>query len=377
MQLTQSNYLQHREHIDWSRMPAALTDKPKTVTDNAAAKGWTDMGEQTQKATEQFFKLCNMLIVKDPSLLKSEAATSTPETHAPAPKPAPKKAKPRQSATGKEKTAKPLGSKLIIDLPAGIPQPSQVPLIATHTAFIKRYVTMHGKVKTRDQIVALLHGLQKAITEQRVRSSGPAMREIQKMQGELITLAEKMTDPVKIEINEPYLSHYKQVAQGEEVRTSVKLLKQFIQVNGKSPDKAKVEKLGKKLAATYDSIPKEDIYRNELAAGAKAVADYVSGAKKTVGIPEAALHGLGGIAAGHSVSGLGIVPGSGDGAIIRLLREEGAKNLSDATLKKAFRKTLVPSLCLEIARSLIHRGELTMDVLNNAPSKKSPAGWQA
>ncbi|MBS1616817.1 MAG: AAA family ATPase, partial [Bacteroidetes bacterium] len=251
-----------------------------------------------------------------------------------------------------------------------LPEPKQVISIPTSTAFIKRYAALHGKVKTRDQIVSLIHGLQKAITEQRIKTGNPALREIEKMQAELITLATTMGESAKIEIDAPSLAHYKQIAQGEEVRTSVRLLKSFISMNGKAYDKVKAVALHKKMEKALDTIPKEDAYLSQLSVAAKALAAYGEGKDKTIAIPSAALHGLGSIATGHGTAGLGIVPSSGEGAIIRLLREEGVKNLSQATLKKAFRKTVVPSLCLEIARNLIRRGELTMEVLNNPALKK-------
>jgi hypothetical protein len=365
MQLSQSNYLQNRDRIDWSRVPAVLTDKPKAVVDGAAAKGWAGMGEQTQKATEQFFKLCNLLIAKDSALVKSEVdAEPAPKAKQPVVVPA----KAKRPPSNKPRPAESGGSKLIIDLPRSIPSPTEVPVIATHTAFIKRYLAMHGKVKTRDQVVSLVHGLQKAITEQRIRKDNPALREIQKMQSELVSLITKMDDRAKIEIGEPYLTHYRQIAEGEEVRTSVKLLKQFIQLNGKSPDKAKAEKLGKKLAAAYDSIPKEDIYRDELSAGAKAIAAFVNGTTKTVEIPEATLHGLSGVAGIGSLSDLGNTGSTNP--IVALLQNAEVKNLSDISMRRAFARTPAPGLCLELAKLMVRRGQLSMDTLYAQPSKK-------
>jgi hypothetical protein len=366
MQLSQSNYLQYRDKIDWPRMPAALTDKPKAVVDSAAAKGWADMGEQTQKATEQFFKLCNLLIAKDSTLVQGQAEIRPSPKPEPAQTPAPAR-KPKQPPRKKPEPAKSVESKSIIELTKDIPKPVEVPVIATHTSFIKRYLAMHGKIKTRDQIVSLVHGLQKAITEQRIRKDNPALREIQKMQSELITLITKIDDRAKIEITEPYLSHYRQIAEGEEVRTSVKLLKQFIQVNGKAPDKAKAEKLGKKLASAFDTIPKEDIYRTELSAGAKAIAAYVSGSTKTIGIPEAALHGLSALAGIGTLSGLGRIQSSNP--VIGLLQEARVKDLTESSMKRAFAKTAAPGLCLELAKLMIRRGMLNMAIVQGQPAK--------
>lgn len=177
-----------------------------------------------------------------------------------------------------------------------------------------------------------------------------------------------MGDSAKIEIDAASLAHYKQIAQGEEVRTSVKLLKQFIQINGKSPDKAKAEKLGKKMAAAFDTIPKEDIYRNELAAAAKAVANYVNGSSKIVGIPAASLHGLSGLAGIGSAAGLGRI--TGDNVIISLLRDAGIKDLTESSMKRAFRNAAAPSLCLELARLMMRRGELSMNVINRLTAKR-------
>ena len=373
MHLSQSNYLQNRDKIDWSRMPAALTDKPKAVVDAAAAKGWADMGEQTQKATEQFFKLSNLLIGKDGTLVHAgynTAPAPVPEHISTPPAPSSPKKQNRERAK-KEKPAKSEQVAILTKLPAGIPRAKEVPVIATHTSFIKRYLAMHDKIKTRDQVVSLLHGLQKALTEQRIKTGNPALREIQKMQSELIELIGKMDDRAKIEITEPYLSHYKEVVEGEEVRTSVRLLKQFIQLNGKAPDKGKAEKLGKRLAAAYDTIPKEDIYRNELSAGAKAIASYVGGSTKTIGIPQATLHGLSGLAGIGTLSGLGSM-GNGN-PIVELLREARVKDLSDDSLKRAFAKTPAPGLSVELAKLLIRLGSLNMAVVRGQPYKTATA----
>lgn len=252
-----------------------------------------------------------------------------------------------------------------------LPQPKQVTHIATATSFIKRYAALHNKTKTRDQILSLVHGLQKAVTEQRIRKDNRAIREIDKMQSELIALAGSMGDTAKIEIDEASLAHYNQIAKGEEVRASVRLLKSFIGMNGKAYDKTKAAALLKRMEKALDTIPKEDVYLSQLKTAGQALASYCEGKSKTIGIPSAALHGLGSIASGFGVGGLGAT--SGEGAIIRLLRTEKVKNLSDTSLKRAFRKTAAPGLCLEIARSLIRRGELTMAALNNHHHKMQGA----
>jgi len=237
-----------------------------------------------------------------------------------------------------------------------LPEPTQVVHIPTATVFIKRYVALHGKVKTRDQIISLLHGLQKAITEQRIRAAHPATREIEKMQSGLIDLAHNMGESVKIEIDEPQLSHYRQVAQGEAVRTSVKLLKQFIQLNGKRPDKVKAQKLGAKLLKAFDETPKEDAYRAELTAAAKAIGRYVKGDSATVDIPVATLHGLGSIAIGSVAGGLGDVGNQQN--VLALANQTVGIKRDAASLKRAFRNTANPSLCYDLASAMLRRNSV-------------------
>lgn len=336
-------------------MPEALTDKPKTVVDTAAASGWLGMGEQTQKACDQFFKLCNMLIQKDGSLVKP--VDTAPQSGTKRNSATTKGQRPASQKKAKAPAAKP--DKLQMKIPDNLPKPKEVPVIASQTGFIKRYLAMHGKIKTRDQILSLLHGLQKAITEQRITQTSPAVREIQKMQTELVELVRKMDDRAKIEIAEHYLAHYRQIVQGEEVRTSVRLLKQFIRMSGTSADKEKAEKLGKKMAAAVDTIPKEDIYRSELSAGAKAIAAYVSGNAKTVNIPEASVHGLSGLAGIGRASGLGRAGGN---VVVGLLQESGVGKLTDASMRRAFAKAPAPEMCLELARLMIRKGELNSDL---------------
>jgi len=331
--------------IDWNAVPVSLKKIHETLIPDAAKSDWSayNTDGDVKRVVDKYFGYIAKFVLAS----NDETATT---------KKAAVRSKPSKPAT----VPKVKHPKLTKNIPS-LPEPKQVVYIPTATAFIKRYAALHGKVKTKDQILSLTHGLQKAITEQRIKSGDSAIREIEKMQSELITLATTMGDKAKIEIDAPSLTHYKQIAKGEEIRTSVKLLKQFIQINGKTPDKAKVETLGKKMAAAYDSIPKEDSYLHELNEGAKAIADYVHGNTKVVSIPKVSLHGLSGIAGASTVSGLGRV--TGGNAVISLLRDADVKDVKEPSMKRAFRAAKAPGLCLEIARLMIRRGELTTAIL--------------
>jgi hypothetical protein len=133
----------------------------------------------------------------------------------------------------------------------------------------------------------------------------------------------------------------------------VKLLKQFIQLNGKAPDKTKAQKLGAKMLNAFEEIPKEDAYRSELAAATVAIGRYVKGESKLIDIPVAALHGLGSIAIGGGIRGLGAA-GQGGNALA-LLEQAGAQKRNAAEVKRAFKGTANPSLCADLASVLMRR----------------------
>lgn len=247
-----------------------------------------------------------------------------------------------------------------------LPEPRLVTHIRTASSFIKRYVALHGKIKTRDHILSLIHGLQKAIVEQRINKDDPAIAEIEKMQGELIGLANSMGESAKIQIDDAALSHYRQIAQGEEVRTTVKLIKSFISINGKAIAKEKSAALLAKMEKALQTVPSEDPYLPELKTAIKALTNYAHSDR--VPIPPTALHGLGAVAL-RGTGELGSHSGRSEPAVIRLLHNAAVTNLSDASLRKAFKTTIAPDYFFQLAKAHIRAGQLSMDVLNRAPLK--------
>jgi hypothetical protein len=68
-------------------------------------------------------------------------------------------------------------------------------MLDTDVQFIRRYTLMDGKVKTQAQVLTLIHSLQKAILERRIRKTSPYAAEIKTMQEQLIKLYEKWVKP--------------------------------------------------------------------------------------------------------------------------------------------------------------------------------------
>jgi hypothetical protein len=383
MKLTQQNYKQQRGNIDWARFPKQLLGEPKTLVDDCADNGWKDVLPEEQEIIDRFFTFANKLISKDTTLVKGTstykgddidpskidfkpgdkesaerwAASPARKAIEKAASKAARSSKPvskapvKKAAAPKEAASKPKPA------PVELPPAKQVDHIPTGTVFIKRYVSLHSKVKSREQVLALAHGLNKAITEQRITRLHPAIKEIERMQEELVKMCNTMGAQAKIEIAEPSLSHYRDIARGEEVRASVRLLKQFIQVSGKAPDKKKAELLGRKLAVAYETIPHTDNYRADLAKAARCMADYVDGKHKTILTPEAQLHGIGSIAMG-GMNGLGSLT-TGENALLHVLAQSGIKNLTLPSLNRAFKGCAAPGLCVDLAKIIIRREKIT------------------
>jgi hypothetical protein len=358
MNITTANYFTSVQSLDWNAVPASLKKMHDTLIPEVSENDWKEYSSDAdiKRTVDKYFGyITKYMPASSRAPVKPAKPVSLP--------------KPKKPSAAKVPTPK---IKPVVLTPVELPEPKQVVHITTATAFIKRYAALHGKVKTREQILSLTHGFQKAITEQRIRKDSPVLKEVERMQRELLTLLSSMTGNVKIEIDAAFLAHCRQIAQGEEVRTSVKLIKSFITMSGKAYDKVKASTLLKKMETAVGKIPAEDPYRSQLIAAMETLGRYCKGTHTTVGIPPAFLYGLGTVATVGYADGLGYVgSGDGSGAVIRLLRAEGVKDLSERTLKKAVRGTAAPGLCLELARMLIQRGDLSMAVLNTPPVKTS------
>lgn len=361
MNITTANYFASVQSLDWNGVPASLKKMHETLIPDVSKSDWQAYNSDAdiKRTVDKYF-----------GYIAKHVSAAVPAPPSPAPSvSAPKSRKPPAVPKSRAPKLAPAASPSV---PNELPEPKQVTHITTATAFIRRYAALHGKVKTRDQILSLTHGFQKAVTEQRIKKDSPVFKEVERMQRELLTLLSAMTGNLKIEIDAAFLAHCKQIAEGEEVRTSVKLIKSFITMSGKAYDKTKAGALLKKMEAAVGKIPAEDPYRSQLIAAMETISGYCKGKDKAVGIPPAFLHGLGTVATCGYVGGLGnINPGDGSGGVIRLLRAEGVKDLSERTLKKAFRDTAAPGLCLDLARMLIQRGDLAMAILNAPPVKTS------
>lgn len=285
--LNTNNYFQKSQSIDWESLPEALSKGNKLV-EGASQNNWAayNSNENIKRVVDAYFQKLSDYLDKSPSaptqksmpakMVKTEPKTASPARPAPAPKKVPEK----KAAAEKEEY-----------------DSEDVEHIDTDVQFIKRYATMHGKVKSQAQILTLIHSLQKAILERRIKKVSPYAKEIELMQNQLIGCYEKMGDMAEIKIDSKNLKRYLQIAHSQEGMLSVALLKAYVALNGKRDIKDKAERLINRIkkAVEQGKITKSDKYANKLNEAFGTLKNYIDGNPAMLTINKTQLNGLMGI----------------------------------------------------------------------------------
>ena len=285
--LNTNNYFSKAASIDWDNLPEALAKGHKLV-EGASQNNWAayNSNDNIKRVVDAFFQKLSDYLDNNPSapVQKSMPVKVAKMEPKPAstvkPAPAPKKM-PENNATMKKQEYKSVG----------------VEHIDTDVQFIKRYATMHGKVKSQAQILTLLHSLQKAIVERRIGKVSPYAEDVETMQQQLISCYEKMGDMAEIKIDSKNLKRYLEIAHSQEGLLSIALLKAYISLNGKRDVKDKVERLFRRIKKSVDQgkITKSDKYADKLNEAYQTLKSYIDGDSTMLNINKAQLNGLMGI----------------------------------------------------------------------------------
>ena len=285
--LNTNNYFSKAASIDWDNLPEALAKGHKLV-EGASQNNWAayNSNENIKRVVDAFFQKLSDYLDNNPTApvqksMPAKVAKMEPKPVPPA-KPAPtqKKATEKKSAVAKEEY-----------------ESEDVEHIDIEVQFIKRYAAMHGKVKSQAQVLTLLHGLQKAIVERKIRKDSPYAKEIEMMQNQLITCYEKMGDMAEIKIEGKNLKRYLEIAHSQEGMLSVVLLKAYIALNGKRDVKDKADRLFKRIKKSVDQgkITKSDKYADKLNEAYQTLKSYIDGDSVMLNINKAQLNGLMGL----------------------------------------------------------------------------------
>jgi hypothetical protein len=152
-------------------------------------------------------------------------------------------------------------------------------------------------VKSQAQILNLIHSLQKAILERRIRKDSAYAKEIELMQSQLIKCYEQMDQMIEVKIDSKNLKRYLEIANSQEGMLSITLLKTYVSLNGKKDVRDRAERLLNRMrkAVTSGKISKSDKYADRLNEAFVTIKTYLDSKAAYLNINKAQLNGLMGI----------------------------------------------------------------------------------
>ncbi len=173
--------------------------------------------------------------------------------------------------------------------------PEMVERMPDELRFIRRFVGLNGKTKTKDEILRFINSLQKAIIEKRIRKTSPYADKVRFIQDKLITVYNTMKAKIKFELKPETYDSLKELTKEEKVMASVNFIKNYISLNGKTGMKKKADALLKRITRMMDrkKIPANDPYMDELIQITKNLESFIDDpSKKTLSIEKNELNGL-------------------------------------------------------------------------------------
>lgn len=169
--------------------------------------------------------------------------------------------------------------------------------------FIRRYVNMHLKEKSQNQIRLFLNAIQKAIVEKRIRKTSKFAKQIMEIQTNLIELFNQMSlnEIVLVKLKDHRLSAYLKILGKQIEMLSVQLIKSYVGLQGRLITNQQAVRLHDRIARAHNTgkITKSDKYWKEVEKIADTLRSFVKKNKKE-GVLNASskeLNGLNGILA--------------------------------------------------------------------------------
>ena len=284
--ITVENYKSETKNIDFSKLPEAL-QKAHNNFDTMAQ--FYDTNDKIKGVLDAYLDKLNQALMceGEPKKESKKPTKSKPKTeHKKASKP---KAKSEKSESKKKTSSKAKKRKK--------PEAKQIEKVHEEIRFIKRYILLHGKVKSKKQILLFINALQKAITEKRISKKSKYADEIMHIQEQLVKLFNRMDNETKIELDDKIFDKYYKLAYSEKVMSEIALIKQYIGLHGKKDVKERAERLMVKITNAFakDKIDEHSKYLKKIKAIKRSLENYIMDKSKKVEIHSAELNGLMGI----------------------------------------------------------------------------------
>ena len=315
--ITIQNYYTKTEELKQTDLPLTLwkghqfIDK---VTQNGSSWDAYHSSESIKKTVDLFLAKLNEFFSKEGG---SEEKTN--KTSSQAKKTVPKtarttKSKVKQNRSVSQKSKKKTARELAYE------KAEKVETVSLELKLIKRFVMMHDKVKSQNQIRLFVNALQKAIIEKRIRKTSPYAKEINKIQDYLLGLHGQFksdTDILKVDIDESVRTKYLTLVGKQTELFSVKLIKSYINLQGKTVTNLKAKRLFNRIASAINTnkLTKKDRFWDEIESIMATLKSFV---KKNVEggmlvVSSKELNGLEGIVLGcvvcdNNLNGINITP---------------------------------------------------------------------
>jgi hypothetical protein len=279
-----NNYLQEVERLGLHTFPEGLKKGHEyfiTTTDNGTFYDDYEESEKIKATIDLYLEKLNEFAAKRK---ETPVIESTRKGSKPAKAAKPKEVKQKKSSSGKSK-------------PPDSPKSSakKVEHIREEVKFIKRYVSLHNKVKSPNAILAFIKALQRSIVQKLIRKTSPLAAKIEMIQDKLINAYNKMKGDEPFKINEGDLKEFVNIAGGEEVYPSINIIKRYVGLQGKVLESDKYERFSKQITKALESkkVAETDPYYDKVKAILNTLKKLSDG--KQVSIAKAELNGLEGI----------------------------------------------------------------------------------
>lgn len=305
--ITTANYYEITQGIDWSKLPADLQSTHSELIGGIHSPGTTDFkmyfdDKDIKETVDIYFTTLQNALEKKAKAAATKTVAPKKESRRDMPKSLPatkpannavKKMPPKREAP--VKAAIPETDYEDFDEAGGIHYSERLP---DEIRFIRRYINLDDKVKTKDEILRFINALQKAILEKRIRKSSPYAADIEKIQKDLVNTYNKMKGRVTFAISGAAVEKYREATAGERVYLSVQYLNKFRNIIGKTGIKKKAAALAKLISAAIDKgkIAKQDPYYKQVGMALSKLTGYIKvKSAKTLEISQQQLNGLDGV----------------------------------------------------------------------------------
>lgn len=187
----------------------------------------------------------------------------------------PAKAKSKSTTTNKRVSKRVTGTKSKPDNGSvskingkGEHKPTLVEQISLELKFIKRFVNLHDKAKTKRQIRLFLNAVQKAIIEKRITKKSKFAVEIMEIQNRLIRFMKELDSKgvIKVALPRKIRENYLSLIGKQSELPSARFIKSYINLQGQPIDVQKASSLHNRIAKKVNAgvITKRDRYWDQI-----------------------------------------------------------------------------------------------------------------